>query len=292
MRGRAGGVLGCRRAAERGDAAALTEDLVGAGRVTIDIITIFPELIEAVLRVGTLRIAQEQGAITVNVVDLRDFTDDRHRTVDDTAFGGGPGMILKPAPIFRAVRHVRAGDECGRIVLLSPQGRRYEQRMAMALAEEDRLTLICGRYRGVDERVRKALVTDEISLGDYVLSGGELAALVVAESVVRQLPGVLGDYESAARDSFQSGLLDAPHYTRPQEFEGMRVPEVLVSGDHAKVERWRKREALRRTLTRRPDLLERAELTEEAIELLNAVRSEIDLDGTSATGARRPRESG
>jgi len=259
--------------------------------VTIDIITIFPELIEAVLEVGTLRIAREQGAARINVVDLREFTDDRHRSVDDAPFGGGPGMILKPDPIFRAVREVRGDDDSGRIVLLSPQGKTYDQRIATALAEEDRVSLICGRYRGVDERVRRGLITDEISLGDYVLSGGELAALVVAESVVRLLPGVIGDYESAARDSFQSGLLDAPHYTRPQEFEEMRVPEVLVSGDHAKIERWRRKEAIRRTLRRRPDLLERVELTPEDRELLRAVESEDQLSRSSGAESNEVSET-
>jgi tRNA (guanine37-N1)-methyltransferase len=263
----------------------------GEEGVTIDIITIFPELIEAVLEVGTLRIAREQGAARINVVDLREFTDDRHRSVDDAPFGGGPGMILKPDPIFRAVREVRGDDDSGRIVLLSPQGKTYDQRIATALAEEGRVSLICGRYRGVDERVRRGLITDEISLGDYVLSGGELAALVVAESVVRLLPGVIGDYESAARDSFQSGLLDAPHYTRPQEFEEMRVPEVLVSGDHAKIERWRRKEAIRRTLRRRPDLLERVELTPEDRELLRAVESEDQLSRSSGAESNEVSET-
>jgi tRNA (guanine37-N1)-methyltransferase len=254
--------------------------------VIIDIITIFPGLVEALLAEGTLRIAREQGAAQINVVNLRDYTDDRHRSVDDTPFGGGPGMILKPVPIFRAVRDVRGDDERGRTILLSPQGRRYDQGLAAALAGEDRLTMICGRYRGVDERVRQKLITDEISIGDYVLSGGELGALVVAESIVRLLPGVLGDCESAAGDSFQSGLLDAPHYTRPQEFEDMKVPDLLVSGDHAKIKHWRRMEAIRRTLARRPDMLERADLSSEDREILEAVRSEPERGMREATETR------
>ncbi|MBP1633694.1 MAG: trmD [Acidobacteria bacterium] len=246
-----------------------------------DIVTIFPRMFEGPTREGILGRAIERGLVDLRVHDLRDHTDDRHRTVDDVAYGGGPGMVLKPAPLFRAVEAIRAGrGEPDAVVLTSPQGRRFTQAEAERLSRLPHVVVLCGRYEGVDERVREQLATDELSIGDYVLTGGELPALVMLDAVARLLPGVVGDEQSVEEDSFRRGLLDHPHYTRPAEFRGLAVPAVLLSGHHAEVRRWRKRQALRRTLERRPELLEAAELDEEerAImrELLVARRKEID----------------
>ncbi len=233
-----------------------------------DIITIFPEFFRGAFEHGIIRRAMAAGLIEVQTHDLRAFTTDKHRQVDDRPFGGGDGMVLKPEPIFDAVESLtgatrREDFEKGtRVVLLSPQGRRLTQELVEELATSKRLIMICGRYEGVDERVAEALVTDEISIGDYVLSGGEPAAVVVVDAVVRLVPGALGSETSAANESFASGLLDFPHYTRPPEFRGMRVPEVLMSGHHGEIERWRRSEALKKTKRNRPDLLETAELDE------------------------------
>jgi tRNA (guanine37-N1)-methyltransferase len=203
--------------------------------------------------------ACEKGFVSINLWDLRDFSNDKHKTVDDYPYGGGAGMILKPEPIFKAVKAIRKKKKRTnpRIILMTPQGRCYSQDMAKRFSEYDHLIFICGHYRGVDERVVEGLVTDEISIGDYILTGGELAAAVVVDSVVRLLPGVLGDFDSAEGDSFSDGRLDYPHYTRPAEFQGLKVPEVLLSGHHAQIDSWREEQKNQRTAERRPDLIKK-----------------------------------
>jgi tRNA (guanine37-N1)-methyltransferase len=242
----------------------------------IDVVTIFPRMIEAPLGDGIVARAVEAGLVRIGVHDLRAYTEDRHRTVDDASFGGGPGMVMKAEPFFRAVEAVMPeGGRAGRaVVLLSPRGRRFDQAAAERYAGLERLVLLCGRYEGVDERVPAGLATEEVSLGDFVLTGGEVAALAVVEATVRLLPGALGDEESARSDSFADGLLDFPHYTRPAVVRGLAVPDVLVSGDHGKVRRWRRKEALRATRERRPDLLGRAPLTPEDEALLREIEEE------------------
>jgi len=226
--------------------------------VTADIITIFPRVVEAALSEGVVGRARTAGTIDVRVRDLRDFTDDRHRTVDDVPFGGGPGMVMKAEPVFRAIEAIRADrGEPDAVVLMTPQGRPFTQREAERFSRLARLVLICGRYEGVDERVALGLPAEEVSIGDYVLSGGEVPALVLLEVVTRLVPGVIGREESHERDSFgPARLLDHPHYTRPAEFRGLAVPEVLRSGNHAEIERWREEAALEKTRRNRPDLLE------------------------------------
>jgi tRNA (guanine37-N1)-methyltransferase len=240
--------------------------------MTFDIVTIFPAMIEQPLAAGIVGRAIDRGALDVRVRDLRDFTTDRHRVVDDVPYGGGPGMVLKPDPIFRALDTIES--ERGRpltVILTSPQGRRFTQAEAERLSGLEHIVLLCGRYEGFDDRVR-ARVSEELSIGDYVLTGGELAALVILDAVARFVPGVVGDGQSVAEDSFSRGLLDFPHYTRPAELAELRVPDVLLSGNHAEIRRWRKREALSRTLERRPDLLDAAVLDEEEKKLLEELR--------------------
>jgi tRNA (guanine37-N1)-methyltransferase len=240
--------------------------------VTFDIVTIFPAMVEQPLAAGIVGRAIERGVLDVKVRDLRDFTTDRHRVVDDVPYGGGPGMVLKPDPIFRALDAIEA--ERGApltVILTSPQGRRFAQAEAQRLSGVDRVVLLCGRYEGFDDRVR-ARVTDELSIGDYVLTGGELAALVILDAVARFVPGVVGDEQSVAEDSFSRGLLDFPQFTRPAELGALRVPDVLLSGNHAEIRRWRKREALTRTLERRPDLLDDARLDEEETAMLRELK--------------------
>ena len=222
----------------------------------IDVVTIFPGIFESPLRESLLGRAIGAGLLDVRVHDLRDSTSDRHRQVDDESYGGGPGMVLKPEPVFAAVESLGAGER--RTLLLSPAGRRLDQALARELAGEAWLVLICGRYEGVDERVVEGLGAEEVSIGDYVVAGGEVPALVVLEAVTRLVPGVIGREESHEQDSFgDEGILDHPHYTRPAEFRGMRVPETLLSGNHAEIERWRREAALEKTRRNRPDLLER-----------------------------------
>ena len=226
-----------------------------------EIITIFPDFFREVFDYGIIRRARASGLVSIEAHDLRRWTQDKHHIVDDRPFGGGDGMVLKPEPIFDAVEELTGAsereryDEKTRVVLLSPQGRRLTQKLAAELAEAEHVVLICGRYEGVDERVAESLVTDEISIGDYVLSGGEPAAVVVVDALVRLIPGALGSQTSNVNESFSRGLLDYPHYTRPPEFRGMRVPEVLLSGHHAEIERWRREQALKKTERNRPDLL-------------------------------------
>jgi len=251
--------------------------------MVFDVITIFPEFFGSILEHGLLKRARAGGQVNIRLHDLRDSTDDRHRTVDDRPFGGGPGMVFKPEPLFRAVEAVKAeapGETCP-VILLSPQGRLLTQAVAEELAGNARLVLLCGRYEGVDERVAEHLATDEISIGDYVLSGGELAAAVVMEAVTRLLPGVLGNEESREQDSFACsaspagngghGILDCPHYTRPADFRGWTVPEVLLSGNHEEIRRWRRRRALEKTWRKRPDLLTRVSLGEADRKLLEEI---------------------
>ena len=241
-----------------------------------DVITIFPGMVEAVLAEGILGRARAAGIVDIRVRDLRDYTEDRHRTVDDVPFGGGPGMVMKPEPLFRAVEAVTADRGApSAVLLMTPQGRRFTHAEADRLSRLESLVVLCGRYEGVDERVTDALVTDEVSIGDYVLTGGELPALVVLEAVARLVPGVVGDAGSVEADSFVRGMLDHPHYTRPAVFRGVAVPDVLTSGNHAAIERWRRRERLRRTWRRRPDLIAEAELTAEERRELDELRDEV-----------------
>jgi tRNA (guanine37-N1)-methyltransferase len=240
--------------------------------VTFDIVTIFPAMIEQPLATGVLGRAIERGMLDVKVRDLRDYTTDRHRVVDDVPYGGGPGMVLKPDPIFRALDAIEA--ERGApltVVMMSPQGRRFTQAEAMRLGGLAHVVLLCGRYEGFDDRVRER-VTEEMSIGDYVLTGGELPALVILDAVARLVPGVVGDGQSVVEDSFNRGLLDFPQFTRPPEIADLRVPEVLLSGNHVEIRRWRKREALSRTLERRPDLLDEAALDDEEREMLRELK--------------------
>lgn len=236
----------------------------------IDVITLFPDMIENVARFGVTGRAADKGKMDLRCWNPRDYAHDRHRTVDDRPYGGGPGMVMKVEPLAEAVQDARASSgRRFRTVYLSPQGRKFTQAAADALAQEPGLVLIAGRYEGVDERFIETHVDEELSIGDYVLSGGELAAMVVVDAVARLLPGVLGDEDSAKEDSFVSGWLDCPHYTRPEEIDGRRVPQVLLDGNHAEIRRWRLMQSLGRTWERRPDLLEAVELTDEQKALLD-----------------------
>lgn len=240
-----------------------------------DIVTIFPRMIDAALAEGVVSRGIAAGVLDVKVHDLRDHTTDRHRSVDDMPYGGGPGMVMKPEPLVRAVeeigRHRGAPDT---VILLSPQGTRFTQAEAEKLSRLRHIVLLCGRYEGMDERVPALVGAVEVSLGDFVVSGGELPAMIIVDAVSRLVPGVVGDEQSVAEDSFARGLLDYPHYTRPAEFAGLKVPEVLLSGHHADVRRWRRKTALARTLERRPDLIERATLDDEDRELLAEIVKE------------------
>ncbi|MGD6942185.1 tRNA (guanosine(37)-N1)-methyltransferase TrmD [Cytobacillus gottheilii] len=241
----------------------------------IDVLTLFPEMFEGVFGHSILKKAAEQKAAQYNVVNFRDYADNKHKTVDDYPYGGGAGMVLKPQPIFDAVEDVKSSSEAKpRVVLLCPQGERYNQKKAEELAAEEHLIFICGHYEGYDERIREHIVTDEISIGDFVLTGGELGAMVIIDSVVRLLPGVLGNQESHQKDSFSTGMLEHPHYTRPADFRGLKVPDVLVSGNHAHIEEWRVKQSLKRTYTRRPDLLDDLELSETHKKWLNEIKKE------------------
>lgn len=280
----------------------------------IDVLTLFPEMCEGVFGTSILGKAREKGIVSLNAVNFRDFSGNKHNSVDDTPYGGGGGMVLKPDPIFAAVEHVLGisqdgeqaeeiaggsfpesddvnGDERQhgtgaiaertsaspvkpRIILMCPQGKQYNQHIAEELAQEQHLIFICGHYEGYDERIREHLVTDELSIGDYVLTGGELPALTVIDSVVRLQPGALGNETSAITDSFSTGLLEYPHYTRPAEFRGWKVPDMLLSGHHANIEIWRREQALERTLERRPDLLDTAELTVKDKKTLERLRQQ------------------
>lgn len=227
-----------------------------------EVFTLLPEVFEPYLQASILQRASQRGLVKILLHNIRDWTSDRHHITDDEPYGGGGGMVMKPEPIFAAVEDVLGTPSDCPLILLTPQGRLFNQRLAAELSQQPRLALICGRYEGIDERVRQHLVTDEISIGDYVLTGGELPALLMIDAISRLLPGVLGDPDGAWDDSHASGLLEYPHYTRPAEFRGWTVPEVLLSGDHARIARWRREQALLRTWQRRPDLLSTAQLTE------------------------------
>ena len=249
----------------------------------IHILTLFPGMFVGPFTESIIKRAIDRGLVEIAIHNIRDYTSDRHHVVDDSPYGGGPGMVLKPEPLFEAVAAIKS--ECGEsergeselpVLLLTPQGRLFDQRAAEELAKCEEMILICGHYEGVDERVREHLVTDEISIGDYILSGGELAAMVVVDALVRQLPGALGSGESVGEDSHSSGLLEYPQYTRPQSFRGWEVPEVLLSGNHAAIARWRREQSLRRTIRRRPDLLERAALSDGERRLVAQMEREED----------------
>ena len=233
-----------------------------------DIFSLFPEVFNAYLNTSILKRAQESKALEVHIHNIRNWANDKHHTTDDTPYGGGGGMVMKPEPVFAAVEGVLGRPPHCPVILLSPQGRTFNQKIAFELAEHQHIALLCGRYESLDERIRQYLVTDSISIGDYVLTGGELPALVLIDAVTRLLPGVLGDPEAAKDDSFATGLLEYPHYTRPPEFRGWKIPEVLLSGNHAEIARWRRHQALYRTFQDRPDLLEKAELNKDDLAFL------------------------
>lgn len=239
----------------------------------VDILTLFPEMLTGPFSSSILKRAQERGLLEINLVNIRDYSPNKHHTVDDTPYGGGAGMVMSPEPLFGAVEQVarELGFMPG-VVLMSPQGRPFGQALAAQLSREKNLIIICGHYEGVDERVRETLVTDEISIGDYILTGGELPAAVLVDAVARLIPGVLGEAASAEEESFTTGLLEYPHYTRPREYRGQEVPEILLSGHHEEIRKWRRRQSLLRTLERRPELLGQAELTGGDKKFLSRIR--------------------
>jgi tRNA (guanine37-N1)-methyltransferase len=250
-----------------------------------EVFTLLPEVFAPYLESSILQRARQRGLIDVRLHNIRDYTHDKHHTTDDTPYGGGGGMVMKPEPVFEAVESVlgiaghaqpplvSAQDEPVPIILLTPQGRVFTQRVAEEISRHRRIALLCGRYEGVDERIREHLVTDEVSVGDYVLTGGELPALLIIDAVSRLIPGVLGDPTGAEDDSHSMGLLEYPHYTKPSEFRGWKVPEVLLSGDHGKIEKWRREQALERTLKKRPDMIEKAELSKEDVKIVERLKS-------------------
>jgi len=233
-----------------------------------DVLTLFPEMIEAYLRQGVLGRAINRGLVDITLINIRDFARGSHQITDDRPYGGGDGMIMKPGPIFRALQSVDRMKGISRVILLSPQGKRFDQSMAWDMSRWDQLILICGRYEGVDERILSTYIDVELSVGDYILTGGELGAMLVIDAVARLIPGVLGGEKSSIEDSFEDGLLKYPQYTRPRSFQGMEVPQILMSGDHEKIRVWRRKESLRRTVEKRPDLLQQAKLTAEDQALL------------------------
>jgi tRNA (guanine37-N1)-methyltransferase len=242
----------------------------------IDVLTIFPEVIHCGVDYSIVKRARDKGIVSVFVHNIRDFTTDRHRSTDEAPYGGGAGMVMKPEPVFAAAEGVKAEGwpEEGRVILLSPQGEIFTQQKAVELSHCSQMMFVCGHYEGVDERIREYLVTDELSIGDYVLTGGELPALVVLDAVVRMIPGVLGAEQSTLEESFSEGLLEYPQYTRPADFRGWGIPEVLLSGHHAEIAKWRRKESLKRTLDRRPDLLAGSKLTDEDRRILSEIQNE------------------
>ncbi|MCL6479665.1 MAG: tRNA (guanosine(37)-N1)-methyltransferase TrmD [Peptococcaceae bacterium] len=262
----------------------------------IDILTLFPEMFSGPFDASIIKRAVDKSLLSVELVNIRDFSRDKHRTVDDTPYGGGAGMVMKAEPVFEAAAWIKSRrGSVGRFIYLSPAGSPLNQNMVRELAAEDHLVLLCGHYEGVDERIREALVTDEISIGDYVLTGGELPAMVLVDAVARLIPGVLGEAASAEEDSFSDGLLEYPHYTRPRVYQGMEVPEVLLNGHHEQIRLWRRRQSLLRTLERRPDLLTTATLTGEDRVILKQIVLELERLGLpEETGrkGKRKREPG
>ncbi len=242
--------------------------------MNISILSLFPEMFEGVLHTSILKKAQENDAVTFSVTDFRNYSENKHHKVDDYPYGGGAGMVLKPEPLFNAVEAVTEGAvKPPRVILMCPQGERFTQAKAEELASEENLVFICGHYEGYDERIREHLVTDELSIGDFVLTGGEIASMAIIDSVVRLLPGVLGNNASSVEDSFSTGLLEHPHYTRPATYKGFSVPDVLLSGNHGEIDKWRMEQSLRRTLERRPDLLDKISLTPEQDKMLKKLKS-------------------
>jgi tRNA (guanine37-N1)-methyltransferase len=250
-----------------------------------EVFSLLPEVFPSYLETSIIKRAREKGLINVRVHNIRDYTHDKHRMTDDTPYGGGGGMVMKPEPVFEAIESVLGlasiqtstkSDSNIPIILLTPQGRVFNQSIAEEFSQYSCLALLCGRYEGIDERIREHLVTDEISIGDYVLTGGELPALILIDAIARLLPDVLGDPTGAEDDSHSMGLLEYPHYTRPPEFRGWKTPDVLLSGDHAKIEKWRREQALLRTFNRRPDMLEKADLTKEDLKFIKALQSKIE----------------
>lgn len=239
--------------------------------MNIQVLSLFPDMFDGVFNASIMKKAQEKGAVSFDVTDFRSFSTNKHNQVDDYPYGGGAGMVLKPEPLFNAVEALQAKGKKPRIILMCPQGERYSQQKAEELAQEEDLIFLCGHYEGYDERIREHLVTDEISIGDFVLTGGELAAMTIIDSIVRLLPGVLGQEASHINDSFSTGLLEHPHYTRPADFRGMKVPDVLMSGNHAKIAEWREEQSLKRTFERRPDLLENIKLTPKQLKYLQSI---------------------
>lgn len=241
-----------------------------------DVFTLLPEVFPAYLESSIMQRACERGLIDVRVHNIRDYTHDKHHTTDDTPYGGGGGMVMKPEPVFEAVESILGLQPACPIILLTPQGRVFNQSIAQELTQHPRLALLCGRYEGIDERIRTNLITDEISIGDYVLTGGELPALILIDALTRLIPDVLGDPTGAEDDSHASGLLEYPHYTRPPEFRGLVVPEILLSGDHGKIAQWRREQSLLRTLKKRPDMLDKVELTKKDLKFLNEIKSQVE----------------
>jgi len=247
-----------------------------------DILTLFPEMFNGPFSDSMIKKARENGIIDINLIDIRDYTTDKHNTADDYPYGGGAGMVLKVEPIYYALADITEDfSQSTTNILLTPRGQKLDQSMVKDLSGKDRLVLICGHYEGIDERIRNNFVDQEVSIGDYVLTGGEIPAMVLVDAVARLLPGVLGHDESKKNDSFYNGILDYPHYTRPQEFKGMKVPEILLSGNHQLVDRWRKKEALKRTYLMRPDLIENTELTQDQQELLREIKQDIEGDSNN-----------
>jgi tRNA (guanine37-N1)-methyltransferase len=251
-----------------------------ASAMKYHILTLFPGMFTGPFDDSIVKSARDNGIIDISIIDIRDFTSDKHRTADDYPFGGGSGMILKPEPVFLAVESVLVGVDAVAVpvILVSPQGRRFDQTVARELAAAGEIILICGRYKGVDERIRDHLATDEISIGDYVISGGELGAMVIVDAVTRLLPGALGDFESAETDSFYNGMLECGQYTRPRDFRGYTVPEVLLGGNHEAIRRWRRKDSLKKTLRRRPDLFDSVKLLEEDRLILEEIEAEESLN--------------
>jgi len=248
-------------------------------KMQVDVITIFPQMLERIIKESILKRAQQKNIVKINIHNLRDFALDKHSIVDDYSYGGGAGMVLKPEPIFRAVEKIvgsRKRKRKVRITLLTPQGQTFNQAKAKELSQEEHLLFICGHYEGVDERVKENLITDEISIGDYVLTGGELPAMVIIDSLVRILPGVLNKRESFENDSFYQGLLDYPHYTRPRRFREKSVPALLLSGNHSQIKKWRRQKALKNTLNKRSDLLEKITLSAEDQKILKELKKKQD----------------
>lgn len=240
----------------------------------IHVLSLFPDMFTGVFGSSILKKAQEKGAVELAVTDIREYSENKHKQVDDYPYGGGAGMVLKPEPMFNAVEAITEGRK-PRVILMCPQGERFTQKKAEELAKEEDLVFLCGHYEGYDERIREHLVTDEISIGDFVLTGGELPAMTVIDAVVRLMPGVLGQEDSHIQDSFSTGLLEHPHYTRPADFRGMKVPDILLSGNHAKIDAWREEQSFKRTLERRPDLLEVLELTDKQMKIIEKIKNEM-----------------